>query len=75
MLAMGSAQARISDAIATRPATFEVGPHKLVLSKVMEGRWTVRVNGVLLDASFETEADAWQAGVRDAHRLDALRGA
>jgi hypothetical protein len=40
----------------------------------MERRWTVTVDGRRLDASFETEADAWEAGVRDAHRLDVLRG-
>jgi hypothetical protein len=58
----------------TRPVTFHAGDHALVLTKVMERRWTVTVDGRPLDASFDTEADAWEAGVRDAHRLDVLRG-
>lgn len=64
----------IADAIAARPTTFAVGEHKLVVAKVMERRWTVTVDGRLLDASFDTQADAWEAGVRDAHRLDTLGG-
>ncbi len=55
------------------PTTFEVGEHKLVVTKVMERRWTVAVDGHALDASFDTQADAWEAGVRDAHRADAQR--
>lgn len=56
------------------PITFEVGEHKLVLTKVMERRWTVAVDSRLLEASFDTQADAWEAGVRDARRLDVLQG-
>jgi hypothetical protein len=58
-----------------RPAVFEVGRHRLVLTKVMEQRWTVTVDSHPIDASFPTQAEAWEAGVRDAHRLDALAGA
>jgi hypothetical protein len=58
----------------TRPSTFEVGVHKLVLTKVMERRWTVAVDSRVLDASFDTQAEAWEAGVRDARRLDVLEG-
>jgi len=60
----------IPSAIVTRPVTFDVGEHKLVVTMLQEGRWTVAVDGRLLDASFETQADAWQAGVREAHRVD-----
>jgi hypothetical protein len=59
--------------IASRPTTFHVGEHTLVVAKVQEGRWTVAVDGPLLDASFTTQADAWEAGVREAHRMDRLR--
>lgn len=61
--------------IPTRPSTFEVGEHKLVLTKVQEQRWTVTVDSRLLDACFPTQADAWEAGVRDALRADASRPA
>ncbi len=64
----------ITDAIVTRPTTFEVGEHKLVVAKVLERRWTVAVDDRALDASFDTQADAWEAGVREADRLDGLRG-
>jgi hypothetical protein len=58
----------------TRPATFVVGEHTLVLTKATERRWTVTVDDRPLEASFETQAEAWEAGVRDAARLDAARG-
>lgn len=59
--------------IVTRPTTFHVGAHVLVVAKVQEGRWTVAVDGPLLDASFTTQADAWEAGVREADRRDRQR--
>jgi hypothetical protein len=60
----------IPPAIVTRPVTFDLGEHKLVVTRLLEGRWTVAVDSRLLDASFHTQADAWQAGVREAHRID-----
>lgn len=65
---------KIPAAIVTRPTTFQVGTHVLVVAKLLEGRWTVAVGGRLLDASFGTQAEAWEAGVREAHHLDGLRG-
>jgi hypothetical protein len=58
--------------IAKRPVTFDVGQHRLVIVKVQEGRWTVAVDGRTLDASFETEADAWTAGVGEVQRIGGL---
>jgi hypothetical protein len=51
-------------------STFHVGDHTLLVSKVQEGRWTVAVDTRPLDASFMTQANAWEAGVREAARLD-----
>jgi hypothetical protein len=65
---------RISDSIVTRPTTFEVGEHKLVVAKIQEGRWSVEVDGRAIDLRFDTQADAWEAGVREARRLDQLGG-
>ena len=59
---------------ATRPTIFIVGDHTIVVTNVREQRWSVSVDNRDLDASFATQADAWEAGVRDAARLDALRG-
>jgi hypothetical protein len=52
--------------------TFHVGEHTLLVACVQEGRWTVSVDTRPLDASFTTQATAWEAGVREAARLDAL---
>jgi hypothetical protein len=58
--------------IAKRPVTFDVGDHRLVISKVQEGRWTVAVDNRAVDGSYGTEADAWTAGVREVQRLGGL---
>ena len=55
--------------------TFEVGAHTLRVTKVMEGRWIVTVDGGGASDSFMTQAEAWEAGVREAARLDRLSGA
>jgi hypothetical protein len=36
----------------------------------MEGRWSVVVDGAPLSGTYRTQADAWEAGVRDADRRD-----
>lgn len=61
---------KIPEAIVTLPTTFAVGKHELVVAKVREGRWTVAVDGRALPASFETQAGAWEAGVREAYQAD-----
>ena len=62
----------VSVDLETRPTTFEVGAHVLLVAKVQERRWTVAVDTRVLDARYDTQADAWEAGVREADRLDAL---
>lgn len=34
------------------------------------GRWTVSVDGVAIERTFATHADAWTAGIVEADRLD-----
>jgi hypothetical protein len=53
---------------------FEVGAHTLHVTKVMEGRWVVTVDGGGASDSYMTQAEAWEAGVREAARLDRLSG-
>ncbi len=36
------------------------------------GRWTLTVDDVAFDRWYVTQAAAWEAGVREADRLDAL---
>jgi hypothetical protein len=51
--------------------TFHVGRHTLQVRKVMEGRWTFSVDGGDVSTStYPTQAEAWEAGVRAADRLD-----
>ncbi len=50
------------------PATvFDVGTHA-VRVWVENERWVVSVDGVRLDRWYETQADAWMAGVGEADR-------
>lgn len=50
--------------VAPPPSRFAVGEHTLLLTMAMEGRWTVAVDGVLVDRVFGTQVEAWEAGVR-----------
>lgn len=57
--------------IATRPTTFTVGAHKVVVAMVPpHGRWSVAVDGAPGEATFESAVDAWAEGVRVADVLD-----
>jgi hypothetical protein len=53
-------------------ARFQVGKHVLRLLKLMEGRWSVAVDEAALTGGFRTQAEAWEAGVREADRLDRI---
>lgn len=50
--------------------TFHVGAHVLAVVKVMEGRWTFTVDQGPVSGSYMTQAEAWEAGIREADRLD-----
>jgi hypothetical protein len=52
------------------PVSFEVGRHLARVTRVMEGRWTVKVDDIEVAGSYRSQADAWEAGVREADRLD-----
>jgi hypothetical protein len=52
-----------------RSCSFQVGAHLLLLS-CAEGRWTVTVDSVAFETWYTSEAEAWEAGVREADRLD-----
>ena len=55
--------------IPTVPVKFEVGTHVLIVGR-HDRRWTVMVDGAPTNMTFQTEADAWEAGVHEADRLD-----
>jgi hypothetical protein len=52
------------------PVSFQAGGHVVRVTKVMQGRWTMAVDNGESAGSWATEADAWEAGVREADRLD-----
>jgi hypothetical protein len=57
--------------IAYHPTRFEVGTHTLLLAKAPGGdRWTLTLDGTLVPGTFQTEVEAWEAGVRGADQLD-----
>jgi hypothetical protein len=56
------------------PTTFQVGDHAVVV-RVEQRRWSVSVDTAPLPNTFETQAEAWEAGVRESARLDDLRSA
>lgn len=64
----------IADEPVARPTSFLVGDHAVVVAQVMPAwRWTATVDGRLLEGTFQSQAEAWEAGVRDADRLDTGR--
>jgi hypothetical protein len=54
------------------PRSFQVGVH-VVLVALREGRWTLSVDGAPNARWYMTQAAAWEAGVREAYRLDGLQ--
>lgn len=60
------------EALVRIPTHYDVGPHKITLTMAMDWRWSVTVDGTPLPNSFEKQVEAWEAGVREAHRQDKL---
>ncbi|HSN92103.1 MAG TPA: hypothetical protein VLS93_12810 [Anaeromyxobacteraceae bacterium] len=54
------------------PTLFKAGDHVLAIALAEDWRWTVSVDDGPLPARFMTQAEAWEAGVREAGRLDRL---
>jgi hypothetical protein len=68
---MAQPSSTIADEVACRPAVFEVGAHKVAVARLPTGwRWSLTVDGTRIDRTYESQVDAWEAGVREADRLD-----
>jgi hypothetical protein len=53
------------------PTTFAVGGHSLLLAQArVTWRWTATMDGRLLEGTFQSQAEAWEEGVREADRVD-----
>jgi hypothetical protein len=58
------------DALVRVPAIFQAGEHTLRIALAQDWRWTVTVDEARIEGSFMTQVEAWEAGVREAARLD-----
>lgn len=57
-------------ALARLPTRYQVGPHEVEVALTSSWTWSCAVDGVALAGSFETQAAAWESGVRECARLD-----
>ncbi len=62
------------DAAARIPVTFQAGTHALRIAMAVDGRYTLAVDDAPVDRRYMTQAEAWEAGVHEAARLDQFRG-
>jgi len=53
-------------------ARYEVGSHVVRVTRISEGRYGVAVDEEEVPSTFGTQADAWEAGVREADRRNRL---
>jgi hypothetical protein len=57
--------------LAAHPTAFLVGRHSLLLAEnTTTWRWTATMDGRLLTGTFNSQAEAWEAGVREAALVD-----
>ena len=52
------------------PVVFQAGDHTLRLTMDLDWRWSVAVDGALMSNRYMSQVEAWEAGVREAARLD-----
>jgi hypothetical protein len=57
----------------TTSSTYEIAAHRVLVSG-RDGVWNVNLDEKTLPNTFPTEAEAWEAAVREADRLDRLAG-
>jgi hypothetical protein len=56
------------------PTVFEAGAHKIGVGLEGDWAWSCKVDGVPLERRFQSQVEAWEAGVREADRLDREAG-
>jgi hypothetical protein len=56
------------DALEKLPITFRAGDHTLTLTLMADWRWTVALDDRPPTGKYMTQAEAWEAGVREAFR-------
>jgi hypothetical protein len=58
------------DELAALTTRFEVGRRVVAVTRIRDGVWKVAVDGVEVQGTTRSQAEAWEAGVREADRLD-----
>ena len=61
------------DALARIPIVFQAGTHELKVTMSNDWSWSCTVDGAAIAGRFLKQVEAWEAGVREAHRLDGAR--
>jgi hypothetical protein len=62
------------DALARLPTRYQVGSHEVQVALSSNWAWSCAVDGVALAGHFETQAAAWEGGVRECARRDSEAG-
>jgi hypothetical protein len=62
------------DALARLPTRYQVGAHEIQVALSSNWAWSCAVDGVALAGQFETQAAAWECGVRECARRDSDLG-
>ncbi len=57
-------------ALARLPTRYQVGSHEIQVALSSNWVWSCAVDGVVLADRFETQAEAWECGVRECARRD-----
>jgi hypothetical protein len=57
-------------ALARIPTRYQVGSHEIQVALTSNWAWSCAVDGVPLEGHFETQAAAWESGVRECARRD-----
>ncbi|HVO17732.1 MAG TPA: hypothetical protein VMU15_00655 [Anaeromyxobacter sp.] len=62
------------DALARIPTRYQVGSHEIQVALTSHWAWSCAVDGAPLEGRFETQAEAWESGVRECARRDSDAG-
>ncbi len=65
---------RQPEALARLPIRYQVGAHEIQVALSTNWAWSCSVDGVALEGRYETQAAAWETGVRECARLDSGGG-
>jgi hypothetical protein len=58
------------DALARLPTRYQVGSHQIQVALSANWTWSCEVDGVAITGRFDTQAAAWESGVRECARRD-----